>query len=237
MFIRSPVSRALRATSVLLAGVALFSQPSAASILTFDYTPTDLTCGGNGCNPQDYGDRITTTNDVTTGYQYGLGNGFTPNVTVSYQPDPTFTNTDYSLWATGYAELSNALGHISFNVPGEIILTPDSGYSVRLNSFDIAGWAGAGYQTQFAIYDDNGTRISPNLFGGDIFVPGANSISPLSSPLLATGALHIYISNLGSTGIDNLNFDQTAVPLPAAIWLFGSGLLGMIGMAKRKKTA
>ena len=29
----------------------------------------------------------------------------------------------------------------------------------------------------------------------------------------------------------------SAVPLPAAVWLFGSGLLGLVGIARRKKTA
>jgi hypothetical protein len=29
----------------------------------------------------------------------------------------------------------------------------------------------------------------------------------------------------------------TIVPIPAAVWLFGSGLLGLIGIARRKKTA
>jgi hypothetical protein len=29
----------------------------------------------------------------------------------------------------------------------------------------------------------------------------------------------------------------TSVPVPAAAWLFGSGLLGLIGVARRKKTA
>ena len=28
----------------------------------------------------------------------------------------------------------------------------------------------------------------------------------------------------------------SAVPIPAAVWLFGSGLLGLIGVARRKKT-
>ena len=28
--------------------------------------------------------------------------------------------------------------------------------------------------------------------------------------------------------------DVATVPLPAAVWLFGSGLLGLIGMARRK---
>ena len=32
-------------------------------------------------------------------------------------------------------------------------------------------------------------------------------------------------------------FAATAVPLPAAVWLFGSGLLGLIGIARRKKAA
>ena len=27
----------------------------------------------------------------------------------------------------------------------------------------------------------------------------------------------------------------TAVPLPAAAWLFGSGLIGLVGIARRKK--
>ena len=29
----------------------------------------------------------------------------------------------------------------------------------------------------------------------------------------------------------------TAVPVPAAVWLFGSGLIGLVGIARRKKAA
>lgn len=35
-------------------------------------------------------------------------------------------------------------------------------------------------------------------------------------------------------GMDNIAF-VSAVPTPAAAWLFGSGLLGLVGMARRKK--
>jgi hypothetical protein len=39
--------------------------------------------------------------------------------------------------------------------------------------------------------------------------------------------------------IDNLSIvtDVSAVPVPAAVWLFGSGLLGLVGVARRKKSA
>ena len=29
--------------------------------------------------------------------------------------------------------------------------------------------------------------------------------------------------------------NASAVPVPAAVWLFGSGLLGLVGVARRKK--
>lgn len=37
--------------------------------------------------------------------------------------------------------------------------------------------------------------------------------------------------------IDNVSIttDVSAVPVPAAVWLFGSGLLGLVGVARRKK--
>ena len=38
---------------------------------------------------------------------------------------------------------------------------------------------------------------------------------------------------------DNITIstDVSAVPVPAAVWLFGSGLLGLVGVARRKKAA
>ena len=45
-----------------------------------------------------------------------------------------------------------------------------------------------------------------------------------------------------SKSLDNINFigevafSTSAVPIPAAIWLFGSSLLGLVGMARRKKS-
>lgn len=35
--------------------------------------------------------------------------------------------------------------------------------------------------------------------------------------------------------IDNVTIDTAVVPIPAAVWLFGSGLIGLIGIARRNK--
>jgi len=45
-------------------------------------------------------------------------------------------------------------------------------------------------------------------------------------------------SNFDASGVfyDNINVGAPAVPVPAAVWLFGSGLLGLVGVARRKKS-
>jgi hypothetical protein len=35
---------------------------------------------------------------------------------------------------------------------------------------------------------------------------------------------------------DPSNPPVSSVPVPAAVWLFGSGLLGLVGVARRKKS-
>ena len=53
-------------------------------------------------------------------------------------------------------------------------------------------------------------------------------------------ALKISLQNIGQSGsTEQANFDNVrlaAVPLPAAVFLFGSGLIGLIGVARRKKS-
>lgn len=64
----------------------------------------------------------------------------------------------------------------------------------------------------------------------------ANSASSLFTLDVTTGAASLIGGN-GVTGIDSLAwYDDTAVvPVPATAWLFCSGLIGLIGIARRKK--
>jgi hypothetical protein len=57
-----------------------------------------------------------------------------------------------------------------------------------------------------------------------------------------TGAVQSYIlgtASLGTNGTLTLtaNSGGAPVPLPAAVWLFGSGLLGLVGVSRRRKAA
>ncbi len=42
--------------------------------------------------------------------------------------------------------------------------------------------------------------------------------------------------SLNDTNLAPITYSFTVVPVPAAVWLFGSGLLGIVGVARRKKT-
>jgi hypothetical protein len=51
-------------------------------------------------------------------------------------------------------------------------------------------------------------------------------------------ALGSYVSTLTNGSFtDTVTVNVSAVPIPAAAWLFGSGLLGLVGIARRKKAA
>ena len=44
-------------------------------------------------------------------------------------------------------------------------------------------------------------------------------------------------AGFGALGYSDVMAQTAVVPIPAAVWLFGSGLIGLIGMARRKKAA
>jgi hypothetical protein len=71
--------------------------------------------------------------------------------------------------------------------------------------------------------------------------PDTKSIDLLEALGVDTGtAFNFFGFSIESANgvVNSTDFINTAVvPVPAAVWLFGSGLLGMIGIARRKKSA
>lgn len=54
------------------------------------------------------------------------------------------------------------------------------------------------------------------------------------SPMKA-GPFPLWNANFDITDVHVTSYQITAIPVPAAVWLFGSGLLGLVGVARRKK--
>jgi hypothetical protein len=118
----------------------------------------------------------------------------------------------YSGWENDTPDTNNH----TFNNTGAISWADDLTY--------IGHVANAGGQNGTA----NGTgltSVSQQFF----LNPGLYSIALGGNPAFS----------LGQTGIHafNATFDVAAVPVPAAVWLFGSGLAGLVGLARRRMTA
>lgn len=67
-----------------------------------------------------------------------------------------------------------------------------------------------------------------NYATGDTFLVGQSTITDPSSPLFGLRV------TLGLNGNDPVA-EASVVPVPAAVWLFSSGLIGLIGFSRREK--
>lgn len=79
----------------------------------------------------------------------------------------------------------------------------------------------------FSAFDVNGA-----LLGSD----SQTNVQGNTFILEYEGIHSVTFTGSGTIALDDFVFNEvTAVPVPAAVWLFGSGLLGLVGIARRKK--
>jgi len=109
------------------------------------------------------------------------------------------------------------------------------------------------------VFDDVALTASPTREAFDYFLedgpcnippPGDGTLDPLERCVyrieFTPGAVGDFtgqftLTGLSSNGIEQITVDLlgtavAVVPVPAAVWLFGSGLIGLIGMGQRKKS-
>jgi hypothetical protein len=89
----------------------------------------------------------------------------------------------------------------------------------------------AGASSKYALF---GNGISDVLVGA-----GSQSLFGITGNN-GTGTVQSYIlgsASLSASGVLTITGNSsTPVPLPAAVWLFGSGLMGLVGVSRRRKT-
>ena len=138
------------------------------------------------------------------------------------------------------SQSNNIAGYIdAIFEAGKIVIKSD----VAQNGFS-AG------ETLLTITFDSAIGVLGNVLGNDSIV-GQNIVftGPALDGLTATSEIFSFsVANLTPsssilipadmeawTATTSFTSSATLVPVPAAVWLFGSGLLGLVGMARRKK--
>lgn len=126
-----------------------------------------------------------------------------------------------------------------------IILNVNHGAGIFLDTinFDLGTW------THFNMTStlNNISSTPPTAFGAPIFennndnevvVASANHFSVFLPDLGLTRDYHLHPQGVTGTGGGSYQltlWGSTApVPVPAAVWLFASGLVGLVGLARRK---
>jgi len=105
------------------------------------------------------------------------------------------------------------LGNLFYNVLGGVAFTPlESTHNDNYYLFD---------NIQDSLY-----YSWPNYSSTIYWVFDMHSGRQLTTPRITNG--YIWAVHDGDVGV-------SAVPVPAAVWLFGSGLIGLAGLAKRKE--
>ena len=133
----------------------------------------------------------------------------------------TFRNVDVYLGA------ANALGTNFTGTNGSNTATPADGAAYFPTSFG-TNWVGS------ANFDST-AAIGQNLNFFMLNTVGTGSTTPITVTEYKNASGNA-VWNLASNG--TLTYSApSAVPVPAAVWLLGSGLIGMVGVARRRKVA
>jgi len=84
-------------------------------------------------------------------------------------------------------------------------------------------------------------KMVADATGFNLFIDNVQYIDEPFRTSTSGGSNYLSFGDQSNTGISDVDlaFYQatigTAVPVPAAVWLFGSGLIGLMGIARRKK--
>jgi len=159
---------------------------------------------------------ITFTSLTNGGYIYLMGDGSSAAV-----------NVNATSWTLGAITGSNSQTGFTpgpYSNGGSGNADGFGSFNQAINSFD--GFTHSSTQISFGLTDTSGTWAS-----------AANVLTPNAAGNIA--AAHIFACATAcnaANGAAATGF-ASVVPIPAAAWLFGSGLIGLIGIARRKLAA
>lgn len=134
-------------------------------------------------------------------------------------------------WSESTITATNALDDVVTALGGPVLATNTDFGTPQYTQYDLF---------QFLAWDHAADRadgllsllLVDNIGGDSAYTFCSKDSDPLLNPCLAQG------ETVQPQDRDPyLTIQTSVIPLPPALWLFGSGLLGLVGIAKRKKAA
>ena len=125
-----------------------------------------------------------------------------------------------------------------------ITVEPGGGYNTPLDENgdpfgNPVGWAGLYNADSFGVNVNYNMTYSPDNLIGFTDVPYHGVRITLRLPDYLEDNVIVSSGSFGFRANGSGEYTEiiSAVPIPAALWLFGSGLLGLVGIARRRKAA
>jgi hypothetical protein len=169
----------------------------------------DTTAGGNGSTLSTYGARMMTTSSTATW---------------------SYVNSNVTASASGLASYITALNTTGTHP------TVANGSDLSTSVLDSNSWQGSGMLTAWA---QNSLFNAMGMGAGSmLFVEVAQSATTgLFGPQIPTTGTPSFTTLGQFTLAANGAMSFAPVPVPAAVWLFGSALAGLVGVARRRKAS
>ncbi|MGA7799758.1 MAG: flocculation-associated PEP-CTERM protein PepA [Gammaproteobacteria bacterium] len=181
---------------------------------------------------------LNNTANSGTPYELTIAGSFTETVTGVGSGVAQFSITSgsaqlYASSTVNYNFLNNGTGFTD----GTSILTGN--FVSGIGTFGPAGFGVSSLTINVPTGGYNSSVYSPGIGGGTalITLQGAGSGGSTSFLNNVTGVgTHTAIAANGDILLASVgNLELAPVPLPAAIWLFGSGLVGLVGVSRRRR--
>lgn len=204
-------------------------------------TDNDLTALGKGSGILDGWSAVISVTANTT------GDGFSVN---SFNQD-AYINTSqgtFALFADDISSMSgtlDALGNMTFDATGRMGIGATTGQTIGAQPWNLDTAAvGDGTGTQdiwtTGAQTANAEGANPAFSLTGVPITG-NDAAGFTGQLVAAGNMGAeWFAFEGTQYSERYELDivnTSAVPVPAAVWLFGSGLLGLIGISRRNEAA